>query len=251
MIRTFCSNHFFVYSFLIVLRFSYSFFMLKSISIGKKAVFLVVFILILDQVFKIWIKTHMMIGQEYRVMGNWFILHFTENNGMAFGMEFGGKIGKIALSLFRIVAITGIGWYLGKLVMQKAKSGLILSVALILAGAIGNILDSIFYGIIFNESYGQVAALFPPEGGYSTFLHGKVVDMLYFPLVHGQYPHWIPFIGSQDFLFFRPVFNLADSSITIGVILILLFQKHFFGAKSDAQKEEEQLSRPVTDVGIQ
>jgi signal peptidase II len=225
--------------------------MLKSISIGKKAIILVILVLILDQAFKIWIKTNMMIGQEFRVMGNWFIIHFTENNGMAFGMELGGKVGKIALSLFRIVAIIGIGWYLNSLVKQKAKSGLILAVALILAGAIGNILDSMFYGMIFNESYGQVAALFPPEGGYSTFLHGKVVDMLYFPLIDGQYPHWVPFLGSQDFLFFRPVFNLSDSSITIGVLIILLFQRQLFETKDatvsagqDKEKEGVQKAEP-------
>jgi signal peptidase II len=224
--------------------------MLKSISIGKKAIFLVVLVLILDQAFKFWIKTHMMIGQEYRVISNWFIIHFTENNGMAFGMEFGGKTGKIILSLFRIAAITGIGWFLFRLIRQKAKSGLILSVALILAGAIGNILDSMFYGIIFNESYGQISALFPPEGGYSTFLHGKVVDMLYFPILHGQYPHWIPFLGSQEFLFFRPVFNLADSSITVGVLIILLFQKHFFAPKSiretPIQEGDQEGDKPIS-----
>ena len=225
--------------------------MLKSISIGKKAIFLVVLILILDQVLKIWIKTHMMIGQENRVLGNWFIIHFTENNGMAFGMEFGGKIGKIFLSIFRIAAIIGIGWYLNKLIQQKAKSGLILSVALILAGAIGNILDSMFYGLIFNESYGQISSLFPPEGGYSTFLYGKVVDMLYFPIIHGQYPHWIPLLGSQDFLFFRPVFNLADSSITIGVLIILIFQKKLFEVKPEQQKEEVRVEGTSAEAGIQ
>ena len=212
--------------------------MFKEFSIGKKAISLVMLVLILDQAFKIWIKTHMMIGQEFRVFGDWFIIHFTENNGMAFGMEFGGKIGKIILSLFRIIAISGIAWYLYRLVEQKANRGLILSVALILAGAIGNILDSMFYGLIFNESYGQVASLFPPEGGYSTFLYGKVVDMLYFPVLHGQYPRWVPIMGSQDFLFFRPVFNFADSSITIGVAIILLFQKRFFGKKADVKPQE-------------
>jgi len=204
-----------------------------NFSTGKKAALLIFLVLLIDQSVKIWIKTHMMMGQEYRILGDWFIIHFTENNGMAFGMEFGGKIGKIVLSLFRIAAITGIGWYLNRLIQQKAKSGLIFSVALILAGAIGNILDSMLYGMIFNESYGQVAALFPPEGGYSTFLYGKVVDMLYFPIIHGQYPHWLPYLGSQDFLFFRPVFNLADSSITVGVIIILLFQKQLFGVKTE------------------
>jgi signal peptidase II len=216
--------------------------MFKSFSIGKKAISLVLLILILDQTFKIWIKTHMMIGQEYQVLGNWFIIHFTENNGMAFGMELGGSVGKIILSLFRIAAITVIAWYLNRLILQKAKNGLILSVALILAGAIGNIIDSMFYGMIFNESYGQLAALFPSEGGYSTFLHGKVVDMLYFPIIHGQYPHWVPLLGSQDFLFFRPVFNLADSSITIGVLIILLFQKQLFGTKleSDVSNQNDK-----------
>jgi len=224
--------------------------MFKDISIGKKAIFLVILVLILDQAFKIWIKTHMMIGQEYSVVGNWFIIHFTENNGMAFGMEFGGKIGKIVLSLFRIVAISGIGWYLYHLIEQRANRGLILSVALILAGAIGNILDSMFYGIIFNESYGQVSSIFPPEGGYSTFLYGKVVDMLYFPVLHGRYPGWVPFLGSQDFLFFRPVFNLADSSITIGVAIILLFQKKFFGTKAEQKVDESKSEGSVTKPGI-
>ena len=221
--------------------------MFKEFSIGKKAITLVILVLILDQAFKIWIKTHMMIGQEFRVFGDWFIIHFTENNGMAFGMEFGGKIGKIILSLFRIIAISGIAWYLYRLVEQKANRGLILSVALILAGAIGNILDSMFYGLIFNESYGQVASLFPPEGGYSSFLYGKVVDMLYFPVIHGQYPHWVPFLGGDDFLFFRPVFNLADSSITIGVVIILLFQKRFFGTKEDAKIQKIKTDESIAE----
>jgi len=221
--------------------------MFKEFSIGKKAISLVMLVLILDQAFKIWIKTHMMIGQEFRVFGDWFIIHFTENNGMAFGMEFGGKIGKIILSLFRIIAISGIAWYLYRLVEQKANRGLILSVALILAGAIGNILDSMFYGLIFNESYGQVASLFPPEGGYSSFLYGKVVDMLYFPVIHGQYPHWVPFLGGDDFLFFRPVFNLADSSITIGVVIILLFQKRFFGTKEDAKIQKIKTDESIAE----
>jgi signal peptidase II len=185
----------------------------------------------LDQAFKIWIKTHMMLGQEYQVTGNWFIIHFTENNGMAFGIEWGGRIGKIFLSLFRIIAISGIGWYLHRLIQQKANSGLILSVALIFAGAIGNTLDGMFYGILFNGSNGEVAAMFPANGGYSAFLYGKVVDMLYFPIIHGHYPQWVPFLGSKDFLFFRDIFNLADSSIFSGVVLILLFQKRYFGKK--------------------
>jgi signal peptidase II len=199
--------------------------MFKSISIGKKALFLIVLILVLDQSFKIWIKTHMMLGQEYAILGNWFIIHFIENNGMAFGFEFGGSIGKVMLGLLRIAAIIGIGWYLYHLIQYKAKTGLILCVSLIIAGAIGNLLDCLFYGIFFNDSYGRVATLFPADGGYSSFLHGKVVDMLYFPLINTHYPHWVPFIGSHDLLFFRHIFNLSDSSIFLGVVLILLFQK--------------------------
>jgi signal peptidase II len=205
--------------------------MFNSASIGKKAIFLVVCVLILDQAFKIWVKTHMMLGQEYNVTGNWFIIHFIENNGMAFDMQLGGKIGKIILSLFRIAAIVGLGWYLNRLIRQNAKSGLILSLSLIFAGAIGNTLDGMFYGLIFNDSYGQIASLLPAEGGYSTFLYGKVVDMLYFPVIHSHYPQWVPFVGSKDFLFFNDIFNIADSSIFSGIVLILIFQKRFFGTK--------------------
>jgi signal peptidase II len=208
--------------------------MINSISISRKAILLVVLVLLVDQAFKIWVKTHMMLGQEYNITGNWFIIHFTENNGMAFGMQFGGKIGKIILSLFRIAAIVGLGWYLNRLIQQKAKSGLVLSLALIFAGAIGNTLDGMFYGLIFNDSYGQVATLFSAEGGYSTILFGKVVDMLYFPLIHSHYPQWVPFVGSKDFLFFNDIFNIADSSIFSGIVLILIFQKRFFGTRAIA-----------------
>ena len=205
--------------------------MFNSISITKKTIFLIIIVLVLDQAFKIWIKTHMMLGQEYQVIGNWFIIHFTENNGMAFGIEWGGRVGKIFLSLFRILAISGIGWYLHRLIQQKAKSGLILSVALIFAGAVGNTLDGMFYGMLFNGSNGQVAAMFPAGGSYSSFLYGRVVDMFYFPIIHGHYPQWVPFVGSKDFLFFSYIFNLADSSVFSGVVLLLLFQKRFFGKK--------------------
>lgn len=195
----------------------------------KKALIIIFVILVLDQVFKFWIKTHMMIGQEYSVIGNWFLLHFTENEGMAFGMMIGGEFGKLILSIFRIIAVGAIGYYLYHLSRKKANFGLILAISLILAGAIGNIIDSAFYGLIFSQSsYHTVASFLPEGGGYASFLHGKVVDMLYFPLIKGNFPDWLPFWGGQDFIFFRPVFNIADSSITIGVFLLLIFQRRFF-----------------------
>ncbi len=197
-------------------------------SSGKKAVLLIILILIADQILKIWIKTHMVIGQEIHLFGNWGIIHFIENNGMAFGMEMGGKSGKFILSIFRIIAIIGIGWFLGSIVGKKANTGLILAVSAIMAGAIGNIIDSAFYGMIFSESFSQPAVLFPPEGGYSSFLHGRVVDMFYFPVIDTTWPDWSPFRPGESLVFFRPVFNIADSAITCGVFAIVLFQKRMF-----------------------
>lgn len=197
-------------------------------SSGKKAILLIVLILFIDQVLKIWIKTHMLIGDEIHLAGNWAVIHFIENNGMAFGMEMGGRAGKLILSIFRIIAIFGIGWFLAGLVKRKAHIGLILAVSAILAGAIGNIIDSAFYGMIFSESYNQPAVLFPPGGGYASFLHGKVVDMFYFPVINTHWPLWSPVRPGESFIFFRPVFNVADSAITCGVISILLFQKKMF-----------------------
>ncbi len=200
---------------------------------NKLAIFILV-LLVLDQAVKIWIKTHMMIGEEIPVFGDWFKILFIENNGMAFGMELGdGKFGKTILSLFRIVAVGAIGWYILKLIREKAPQGVLFSFALIFCGAIGNIFDSLFYGMIFSDSHYQIATLFPAEGGYSSFLHGKVVDMLYFPLIKGHFPSWVPFWGGQDFLFFRPVFNLADSYITIGVLMLILFYRNFFSDKKE------------------
>ena len=197
-------------------------------TIAKKSILLILLIIILDQALKIWVKTNMVLGQEYHILGNWFIIHFIENNGMAFGMEIAGKFGKIILSLFRIAAVVGIGWYLIHLIKQKASTGLIITISVIMAGALGNIIDSAFYGMIFSNSYYHVASMFPAEGGYSSFLHGQVVDMFYFPVLKGTFPDWIPFRGGDNFIFFRPVFNIADSSITVGVTLILIFQKRFF-----------------------
>jgi signal peptidase II len=182
---------------------------------------LVIFLVLLaDQALKTWIKTNMYVGQEFKVIGNWFIIHFTENNGMAFGMEFGGEFGKLALSLFRIGAVAGIGYGLVHLIKHKYHRGLILNVALIFAGALGNIIDSVIYGKIY---------------GYAALFHGRVVDMFYFPILEGIFPRWVPIWGGQDYVFFRPVFNVADAAISVGVIAILIFQKSYF--KEDVKEE--------------
>jgi signal peptidase II len=205
----------------------------------KKAALIVFLILLADQVLKIWIKTHMTLGQEIHVMGNWFILHFTENEGMAFGITFGGDMGKLLLSIFRIIAVIVIAIYIYRLRQKSTHPGLIVSFSLIMAGALGNIIDSAFYGLIFSESsYHTVATMFPPEGGYNSFLHGKVVDMLYFPVIQTTWPSWFPLWGGEELQFFRPVFNIADSSITTGVFMLLLFQKKFFEKKEEPKKND-------------
>lgn len=197
-------------------------------SAKNKSILLILIILVLDQILKIWVKTHMEIGDEIHLFGKYGMLHFIENNGMAFGMEMGGNKGKVILSLFRIIAISGIGWFLVSLLKKKANIGLILAVSAILAGAIGNLIDSAFYGMIFSESFSQPAILFPPGGGYSSFLHGRVVDMFYFPVINTHWPVWSPIRPGESFIFFRPVFNVSDSAITCGVFAILIFQKRMF-----------------------
>ena len=191
---------------------------------GKGAVLIVMLLLLFDQLLKIWVKTHMELHESIEITP-WFYICFTENPGMAFGIE---VIGKLFLSLFRIVAVIFIGYYLWKLVKRNYAFGFIVCISMILAGAMGNIIDSVFYGVIFDHSYGQGATLFPPDGGYGTWLHGKVVDMFYFPLIETTLPEWLPIWGGQEFVFFRPIFNLADSSICVGVFLLLLFYRDTF-----------------------
>ena len=191
-------------------------------------VFLIILaVLILDQAVKIWVKMHMVMGEEL-VVTNWFRMHFTENPGMAFGMVLPGVWGKLFLSTFRLAAVAGGIWYILHLLKTKAHWGFVTACSMILAGAIGNMIDGAFYGMIFSESYGRVAEVFPKGGGYAGFLQGHVVDMLWFPLYHGFFPSWLPIWGGEYFEFFRPVFNVADSSITTGVFIILAFQKYFF-----------------------
>ena len=191
---------------------------------GKGAVLIVMLLLLFDQLLKIWVKTHLELHESIEITP-WFYICFTENPGMAFGIE---VIGKLFLSLFRIVAVIFIGYYLWKLVKRNYAFGFIVCISMILAGAMGNIIDSVFYGVIFDHSYGQVATLFPPDGGYGTWLHGKVVDMFYFPLIETTLPEWLPIWGGQEFVFFRPIFNLADSSICVGVFFLLLFYRDTF-----------------------
>ncbi|HPR31497.1 MAG TPA: lipoprotein signal peptidase [Prolixibacteraceae bacterium] len=199
------------------------------------AILVIILILIADQILKIWIKTSFYLGEERRVIGNWFLLHFVENRGMAFGFEFAGRYGKVILTLFRLVAASAIFWYLLKLIKKGIPAGLVVSIALICAGALGNIIDSAFYGVLFSDSYGRLAEFLPPGGGYETFLHGSVVDMLFFPLIKGTWPSWSPINAGEPFIFFRPVFNIADSSITIGISIILLFYRKYF-SESDEKK---------------
>ncbi len=214
----------------------------------RRPLIIILTVLLIDQALKFWIKTNMYLGQEYHIAGDWFIIHFTENNGMAFGLEFAGEYGKLFLSLFRIVAVIGIGWYLKRLVIEKAHPLLVTSMSLILAGAIGNIIDSTFYGMIFSSSDFRLAEFLPTDGGYSSLLHGKVVDMFYFPIFKGFLPDWIPFWGGDYFIFFRPVFNIADASISIGVGLILVFQSLIFKkepTKTDDHSQEDTISKGI------
>jgi len=213
-------------------------------------------VLAIDQVLKVWIKTNLSLGEEIVVIKDFFILHFVENNGMAFGFEFAGEYGKMFLSIFRIIAVIAIGWYLFRITRHKEiPFGFLVSIALIFSGAIGNIIDSLFYGMLFNHSYGQVADFLPEGGGYATFLHGRVVDMFYFPVIQATLPEWLPFLGGKEFIFFRPVFNIADSSITVGIFSILLFYRKQFskldkehGENKDSEKQNTEIAEEESDM---
>jgi len=201
-------------------------------------------VLLIDQFIKLYIKLHYPLG-EVGKLADWCIIHFTENPGMAFGFEFGGEFGKLALSIFRILACIGGAFYIRYIIKQKEHPGFIFSVSLILAGALGNILDSAFYGLIFDRGtvlntdfqeyvpYDGIASL--TTHGYAKSMYGCVVDMFYFPIIDGRFPEWFPIWGGEDFQFFRPIFNFADASISAGVIIIILFQKRF-------SKKEEKIS---------
>ena len=209
-----------------------------KLSKGFWAIAVIVLILVVDQIVKIWVKTNMCIAadglqNDIRVT-DWFYIRFVENNGMAMGIE---VIGKLFLSIFRIIASFAIIYYLYSLVKRNFKWGYIICVSMIFAGAVGNIIDSIFYGVIFSESTPYtLSTLFPAEGGYGTWLHGKVVDMFYFPLFQFTWPEWTPFVGGTDFVFFRYIFNLADASISVGIAVLLLFYRNTFSESFEKKK---------------
>jgi signal peptidase II len=205
----------------------------------RKPLILILLILVIDQLIKIYVKTHFAIGDDVKVLGlDWFRIHFLENKGMAFGMSFGNTIGKFLLTLIRLVLSVAIFIYMNKLIKKGEKKIIIYSFALIFAGAVGNIIDCLFYGIIFNESTVFAAAtMFPADGGYAPFLFGRVVDMFYFPLFDTTWPDWIPFVGGNNFRFFNAIFNFADASITIGVVLLLV--SYIWLSKSKKNNQED------------
>jgi signal peptidase II len=214
--------------------------------VKKRSVFFIIcLIVIADQVLKIYIKTHYHAGESHAVLGNWFQLYFIENEGMAYGWKLGGEWGKMALTLFRLAAVIFGIFYISKIVEKKYHKGFIICVALIFAGALGNLIDSMFYGLMFEESSTityNVAKIFPPHG-YAGFLHGNVVDMLYFPIIHTQFPDWLPIWGGQDFDFFSPIFNLADASISTGIITIFVFQKKLLRANPEMTTNNKKIEK--------
>ena len=192
-----------------------------KLSKGWLALIVIAIVIIADQAMKIWVKTNFYLGEDLHIT-DWFQLYFIENNGMAFGMEFGSKL---FLTLFRLVLAGALIWYIFRIKNRPyIKSGFLVCIALIVAGAIGNIIDCLFYGLIFNNPMPpEVAVMFPADGGYGTLFHGRGVDMLYFPLFSFTWPSWMPWVGGQEFLFFQPIFNIADAAITVGMLVLIIF----------------------------
>ncbi|HTQ66982.1 MAG TPA: lipoprotein signal peptidase [Puia sp.] len=229
---------------------------------ARHVFFVVLLVIVADQALKIWVKTHMPLSHSWdafyhtpvspydngiKVLGHKFQIYFVENEGMAWGWKFGGTFGKMTLTLFRFTAVVFGIFYLRNIIQKKYHKGFIVCAALIFAGALGNLIDSLFYGLIFEEStFDHVARIFPAKG-YASFLHGRVVDMLYFPLIRTHYPQWLPFVGGDEFEFFSPVFNIADASISVGVIAILIFQKKFFKKNPTDQPITVETNTTVDD----
>lgn len=207
--------------------------MKRLLTKGQLSLIIILAILIIDQIIKIWVKTNMFWHESIRIT-DWFYIYFTENNGMAFGMEI---IGKLFLTSFRIIAVGLIIWYLIRIIKQNRKTGYIVCISLILAGAIGNIIDCVFYGVIFSEStHSSIATLVPIGEGYSEWFYGKVVDMFYFPIIDTNWPEWMPFVGGEHFIFFSPIFNFADAAISGGIIALILFYSQYLNDLSHSDK---------------
>lgn len=215
----------------------------------KKSLVIVIAILLIDQIVKVWVKLNFTIGEEVDLIGDWCKLHFIENEGMAFGMSFGGVAGKYVLTFLRIIASVLIGWYLLKLIKKGGNKLAVYSFTLIFAGAVGNIIDSMFYGLLFSEStFFSVSQFLPEGGGYAPMFLGKVVDMFYFPIIDTTLPQWIPFFGGNDFRFFNAIFNISDVSITIGVVILLI--SLIFAKKEDeidAEVVEDNAANELTE----
>ena len=214
----------------------------------KRSILIILAVLVADQVLKFWVKTEFFLGESIPLFGqghDWAYLQFVENKGMAFGLEFGGEVGKMAPTIFRMLALVGIGYLLWKAVKDNRSKAMTVSLALVFAGALGNIIDSACYGLIFDASTPfQKAVLFPAEGGYAPFLHGAVVDMFYFPVLHGRFPQWLPIWGGDEYEFFRPVFNIADAAISVGIVMLILVQR-----REDQRSRQAETAVP-SEAGI-